>query len=78
MSEFKIEKDIPLPRSKTDPLRISTPLKALAQAEVGDSIFLADCNSDSVRGRASQISSELGIKFVTRKMAGGIRVWRVA
>lgn len=45
--------------------------------EVGQSIFLDGMNSmSSACVSARQIAKRQGKKFVTRKMDGGVRIWR--
>lgn len=69
MSNYKIEKNIPVPDRGR---RARYPF---SQMEVGDSVLIADID------RSSQLASywqHLRPKrFVSRKVDGGIRVWRL-
>ena len=75
MSEFKIEKGIPVPPPKRE-LR-SGVYAVLRSLDVGDS-FVARGKQDSVRGMACMAGKKYGRKFATRVVEGGVRVWRVA
>lgn len=72
MSEFKIEKGVPIPTWHDKyPLR---------DMEVGDSFFIPLSNdkkkNTSARNVLWQCSKPLGIKIATRTVDGGMRVWR--
>jgi hypothetical protein len=75
MSDFAIEKQIPLPK-RHQPSKY--PWK---QMEVGDSFFVAtDTKRKAIQfgAMASDTGKRLGCKFATRQVDGGIRIWRVA
>lgn len=78
MSEFKIEKGIPLPpRRSTHAARDKY---GFTRMEVGDSIFFADAKPSAIRNvayTASKDGARMGRKFATRTVEGGVRVWRV-
>ena len=79
MSEYKIEKGIPL-APKTQLRRSRYPF---SQMEVGDSFFVpveADVELGLLHHRvhscASYMGKRLGRKFTTRSNETGVRVWR--
>ena len=71
MIETTIQKDIPIPSSKT---KRRYPLKGM---EVGDSFFT---NAPQRYASAAAIvhGKRVGQKFTTRVENGGTRVWRIA
>lgn len=71
--DFQIERNIPIPPRMYGSK--STKYAFALQMEVGDSVLV------QTRPIASAISNRLkisGYKFATRKVEGGIRVWRTA
>lgn len=69
MTEFKIDKDIPLPRGAA-----KTGLaNALRQMNVGESILLGQDRPVAIHGMAKQV----GIKITVRKTPDGYRIWRI-
>jgi len=75
---YQIEKDIPIP-SISHKNRPST-IYPLKQMEIGDSFFVPDNDKgkkSTVRSAVLVIAKRIGIKIVTRKVEGGLRVWRV-
>jgi len=70
--ELKIEKGVPLPTSRGGGI-----LTILRLCEVGDSILYKKTQG-SAASLAKLVGSEKGWKFTTRKVDGGIRIWRVA
>jgi hypothetical protein len=74
MSEFTIEKNVPLP-----PERTGTVWHPFAQMEAGDSVFIPvkpGRNSQKIRSAAQNCGRTRGWKFVCREQSGGVRVWR--
>lgn len=69
MSEYKIEKGIPVPDRRGGGRPYSYPFRHM---EVGDS-FLSEVMLKCITSAQKQ----LGIKCVQRKVEGGYRVWRV-
>ncbi len=70
---LSIEADVPIP-----PRMEAVRLYPFAALEIGQS-FLADKSSwASVRVQAVNHGKRLGRTFRTRKVNGGIRVWRIA
>lgn len=72
---YKIENDIPVPpnRSKNARNAFTDAVKAL---DVGQSFFVEMLQAN-VCTRANIIAKATGRKFTTRKVEGGIRIWRV-
>jgi hypothetical protein len=75
---LKIEKNVPLPDGHLGGVRKKYPFTEMA---IGDSLFMA-CSAD--RQQKTQ-NSLLGaalrhkpMKFCTRKVRGGVRIWRTA
>jgi len=78
MTDFKIEKGVPVPP------RRSGVSGAMYQLEVGESFFVS-CenrakkqNTISTTGRDLAIKSGKPLKFTVRQVEGGVRIWRVA
>jgi hypothetical protein len=70
---FVIEKGVPFPGPQGRGL-----FGAVRRMEVGDSIFVADGKQNTVSATGSAIGRRTGRKFMTRKVEGGIRIWRVS
>ena len=70
----QIEKGVPVAKKAAGKPR-TNPLWAL---EVGDSVVIPVKAQENVASRAGRITRESGRRFVTRKVEGGVRVWRVA
>lgn len=72
MSKFKIDRNYAMP------IRTSSIEYPFNDMEVGDSFFVASESRkiDSLRGRISSAARMKGIKVATRKIDGGLRVWR--
>ncbi len=68
-----IEKGVPIP------LQANTPLRRYpwAEMEVGDSFF-APIMPGSISGQIRNAQRRHGHKYTTRKVCGGVRVWRIA
>lgn len=69
---FKIEKDVPMPKSRTS--RSKYPF---ALMEVGDSILVGNDKEKNARSACWTYGSRTGKKFSAIKVDGGVRVWRV-
>lgn len=67
MSEYKIEKGIPIPEKS----RFKYPFRDM---DVGDSVFIPGKKSDRISGAFFVHRPK---KFMCRKTDGGIRVWRI-
>lgn len=73
MSEFKIEKGVPIPQPKSG--KVGGWARALADADIGDSVFLAGRNAKDVVGGVGNH----GNRWATvRTVEGGVRVWKIA
>jgi hypothetical protein len=74
---LKIEKNIPVPGkatgSRTSPLRV-----AVLTMECGDSVLVMGKKTNEVSARLSYLQKFSGRKFTSRKVEGGVRVWRVS
>lgn len=67
---FRIDHDIPPPNGKTKyPWR---ELKA-----VGDSFFVPNVNTRIMSAQAGAAGKKFNMKFITRTVEGGCRIWRV-
>lgn len=72
-----VEKGVPIPTAR----RVIASVYPFDKMEIGDSFFVATNNK---KGRNSSIASaaylhakQLGRKFTTRTVEGGMRVWRL-
>lgn len=76
MSEFKIENGVPIPARGGERAQVSGTLR---QLEVDQSVlFPQDVKIHSIRPLITYIKQETGRQFISRKVEGGIRVWRVS
>ena len=66
---YKIDKGVPLPGKCTK--------YPWEQMGIGDSFFVKNGNQARV-GASATNAARFGKKFTTRKVDGGVRVWRVA
>lgn len=73
--DFTIEKDVPIPATTAGRPATGSKWDAL---EVGDSVLLVGVTQPSASARTGRTAKNLGRKFTTRKVDGGVRVWRVA
>lgn len=71
--QFKIERGIPVPSARGALIKYPW-----AEMEVGDSLFFPAGNHPSVSAISGQWATRHGRKFTTRKVDGGVRVWRIA
>lgn len=70
MSELVIDKNIPIPQPK-----IGRPqVLVFHDLEVGDSVFFEGLTATKVYAQFARLKPK---KFCTRKVEGGVRVWRV-
>ena len=74
---MQIEKDIPLPETKTSDRKSSGDRHRFSELAVGESVFL---EGESTQGKtcmsARQAARRSGKVFVTRNVDGGVRIWR--
>lgn len=73
MSEYKIEKDIPLPSG-----RGSSANYPFGDMKLGESILVNDGKHKSAVSYAHRHAKDNGGKFATRKEGEGVRIWRLA
>ena len=68
---FKIESDVPMPPN----LRKQWPF---AHMNVGDSFLVSPSDYHKAQVAAVQHAKWHGVKFATRRVNGGYRIWRTA
>lgn len=73
MSEFTIDKDIPVPKQVGTGRKNKYPFDAL---EVGDSFFVKDAKVKTLSRTCGSHGKRLSRKFTSRTVDGGVRVWR--
>lgn len=73
MSEFTIEKGIPVPKQVGAGRRNKYPFDAM---EVGDSFFIKDGKVKTFSRTCGHHGKRLGRRFASRTVDGGVRVWR--
>lgn len=77
MTAIKIEKNVPIPTKRSGRIA-ALPFDAM---QPGDSIFIRckDAKEKSrAIGRMSMYARKHGVKFKTRTVEGGIRIWLVS
>lgn len=70
MSEFKIEKGIPIPPK---PNYTKYPWRDM---DVGDSFYVAGKTIHTIRGSMVNANKRINREFVARQEGDGVRVWR--
>ena len=73
MSEFTIEKGIPVPKQVGAGRKNKYPFDAM---EVGDSFFVKDGTVKTLSRSCGIYGKRLERKFASRTVDGGVRVWR--
>lgn len=73
---LKFETGVPIPKRKAT--GVSALLRELAAKPTSTSVVFTDAEDSVVRSLMTRITKETGAKFVSRKVEGGRRVWRVA
>lgn len=73
MSEFTIDKGIPVPKQVGTGRKNKYPFDAL---EVGDSFFVKDLNVKTISRTCGHHGKRLSRRFISRTVDGGVRVWR--
>lgn len=71
MSEFEIEKNVVYEK----PFKSKYKFKEM---NVGDSFFFTSEQKSAVRGAAVVYSKANNVKFMTRAVDGGYRIWRIS
>jgi len=71
---YKIEKNIPAPGPAPQSIR-KYPFDKM---QIGDSFFVPGGNQNSIATSATNQLNRYGRRYTTRKMDGGVRVWRIA
>lgn len=72
---YEIEKGVPLPTDKRGGRYSAYPWKAMA---VGDSFVVPRAKNQPLGGMVREATKRLNMKFTTRRVEGGIRIWRIA
>ena len=68
--DIEVQKDVPVPQAR---VRNRYPRHTM---EVGDSFFVRDGNLQVVCNGNWRMGKKLGRKFIARREADGVRVWR--
>jgi len=72
---YKFDKGVPI----ATPTKFPRLARSLAEMDVGDSFFVQKAKwTDGMRCAAYRYARKLKIRIVSRQVAGGMRVWRVA
>lgn len=74
MSEFTIDKGIPVPKQVGTGRKTKYPFDLM---EVGDSFFIKDTKVKTISCSCGIYGKRLNRKFTSRTVEGGARVWRV-
>jgi len=76
MSEFKVDKNVPMPATRAAGRHAIFPWRVM---EIGDSFFVTPDQTPLkyVSRRAWQAFKLTGCRFMTRAVDGGVRVWRI-
>ena len=74
MSEFTIEKGIPVPKMTGAGRKTKYPFESM---QVGDSFFVKDGTVKTLSRSCGIYGKRLNRKFTSRTVEGGARVWRV-
>lgn len=77
---YSIEKNVAIPTIERPNRKTGAYKYPFAKMEVGDSFFVPinrEKELKSVASSSSLYGSKLGRKFTTRKVVGGVRVWRI-
>jgi len=70
---FEIEKFVPIPAGYVKKKKYP-----FAEMEIGDSIFFAEPAVKKARSYAHAFGASHGMKFTTRLVDGGVRIWRIS
>jgi len=73
MSEFTIEKGVPVPKQVGAGRKNKYPFDAM---EVGDSFFVKDIKVKAISKTCGSHGKRLSRRFASRTVDGGVRVWR--
>lgn len=73
MSEFTIEKGIPVPKQIGAGRKTKYPFDLM---EVGDSFLVTDLKVKTISRSCGTYGKRLERKFTSRTVDGGVRVWR--
>jgi hypothetical protein len=70
---FETEKFVPIPAGYVKKKKYP-----FAEMEIGDSIFFAEYAMKSARSCSHAFGVRNGMKFTTRLVDGGMRIWRIS
>ena len=75
---LEIEHAIPIPESGRKPGNNWT--EVVQKMEIGDSVLVSNAKAQNVAAtfRTAALRSGFDYKFTTRKIDGGVRIWRVS
>lgn len=73
---LKFETGVPIPKGKAT--GVSALLRELAAKPTGTSVVFTGDEDSTLRSLMTRITKDTGVKFVSRKVEGGRRVWRIA
>ena len=76
MTDWVIERGVPIPDFRRDTQRIGRLRQAFAEMKTGESLFTRTIDARSVTNAYMRVSWS-GPDFLSRTMDGGVRVWRV-
>lgn len=76
MTDWIIERGVPIPDFRRDKDRIKRLRQAFSEMKTGESLFTRTIDARSVTNAYMKISWD-GPSFVSRTMDGGVRVWRM-
>ncbi len=68
----KIDKSVPIPQGRSSHSKY--PWREL---QVGDSFFVKDKEASDLSGYFAPLRRKYGLRFVSRTVDGGVRIWRV-
>lgn len=87
MAEAKV-KQFPMPQTAPPAIEKGVPIPPkgggrpivypFAEMDVGDSVLITNKTQAHASATSNKVGGRLGRKFTTRKVEGGIRVWRVS
>jgi hypothetical protein len=75
MSEIVKDKNVPIPKRRGGGRKCIYPWRSM---EVGDSFHIPNTTTRQFAGRMTYAAKTLGVRFTTRAVDGGVRVWRTA
>ena len=74
MEEYKIEKGVEIPKKPTRVYKSKYPWREM---ELWDSVLFRNVTLNLLNSSSYESGRSTGMKFKTRTVDGGVRVWRV-